>query len=388
MKKPLAFVLSFYYNKVVRGDVRPYRIGKKDIIMLDIKIERTQAPKQKPTDESKLGFGKIPTDHMFVMDYTAGEGWHDPRIVPYQPFMLDPATVVLHYAQEIFEGMKAYRTADGKVQLFRPDCNAARMNDSADRLCIPRIPEEDFVQAVKALVDVDADWVPHSDGTSLYIRPFIFATDVGLGVHASKHYTFCVIAMPSGAYYAEGINPVRIYVEDEYIRAAPGLTGFTKCGGNYAASIKAGEMAEHEGYAQVLWLDGVEKKYVEEVGSMNIMFKIDGKIYTAPCVGTVLPGITRRSCIELMRDWGYEVIEDKLAIADIMQAAEEGKLEEVWGTGTAAVVSPVKELKWKDQVAYISEGKIGPLTQKLYDTLTGIQWGKLPDEKGWIVPVC
>ena len=211
--------------------------------------------------------------------------------------------------------------------------------------------------------------------------------DVGLGVHASKHYIFCIICAPSGAYYAEGINPVRIYVEDEYIRAAPGLTGFTKCGGNYAASIKAGELAEEQGYAQVLWLDGVEKKYVEEVGSMNIMFKIDGKVYTAATVGTVLPGVTRRSCIELLKDWGYEVVEGKIAIADIMAAAREGKLEEVFGTGTAAVVSPVKELVWKGEHAYIGDGKIGPVTQKLYDTMTGMQWGKIPDTKGWIVPV-
>ncbi len=355
--------------------------------MLDIKIELTKCPKEKPTDESKLGFGKLFSDHMFVMDYTEGQGWHDPRIIPYQPFSLDPATVVFHYAQEIFEGMKAYRTAEDKILLFRPDCNARRMNDSADRLCIPNIPEEDFIQAVSTLVSVERDWVPHSADTSLYIRPYIFATDVGLGVHASKHYIFSIICSPSGAYYAEGIDPVRIYVEDEYIRAAPGLTGFTKCGGNYAASIKAGELAEEQGFAQVLWLDGVEKKYVEEVGSMNIMFKIDGKIYTAATVGTVLPGVTRRSCIELCKDWGYEVIEGKLAIADIMASAKEGKLEEVFGTGTAAVVSPVKELKWKDETAYIGDGKIGPLTQKLYDTLTGIQWGKLPDDKGWTVEV-
>ena len=355
--------------------------------MLDIKIERTKAPKAKPVDETKLGFGKIFTDHMFLMDYTAGEGWHDPRIVPYAPFQMDPACVVFHYAQELFEGLKAYRTAAGDIQLFRPDCNAQRCQDSSDRMCVPKIPVEDFVQAVEALVNVDRDWVPHTDGASLYIRPFVIATDVGLGVHASKHYTFCIICSPSGAYYAEGLAPVRIYVEDQYIRAAPGLTGFTKCGGNYAASIKAGEMAEEQGYAQVLWLDGVEKKYVEEVGAMNIFFKIEGKLYTAACVGTVLPGVTRRSVIELCKDWGYDVIEGKLAIADIMAAAKEGKLEEVFGTGTAAVISPVKELKWKDDVAHISGGKIGPLTQKLYDTLTGIQWGKLPDTKGWTVKV-
>ena len=355
--------------------------------MLDIKITRTTAPKAKPQDESQLGFGKIFSDHMFLMDYTAGQGWHDARIVPYGPLPMDPATTVFHYAQEIFEGMKAYRTAAGDVQLFRPDCNAKRFNDSADRLCIPNIPVEDFIQAVSTLVDVDREWVPHSDGASLYIRPFCIATDVGLGVHAAKHYLFMVIASPSGAYYAEGLDPVRIYVEDEYIRAAPGLTGFTKCGGNYAASILAGEKAEELGFSQVLWLDGVERKYVEEVGSMNIMFKIDGKIYTAPTVGTVLPGVTRRSILELLGDWGYEIHEERIAIADIMKASEEGKLEEVFGTGTAAVVSPVKELDWEGKGALIGGGKIGPLTQKLYDTLTGIQWGKLPDTKGWTVPV-
>ena len=355
--------------------------------MLNIRIEKTTCPKVKPADESKLGFAKLFSDHMFVMDYAEGKGWHDARVVPYAPFSLDPATVVLHYAQELFEGMKAYRTAEGKIQLFRPECNAQRFADGCERMGIPPIPVEDFIDAVKALVKVDEEWVPHMDGTSLYIRPFVIATDVGLGVHASKNYIFCVIAAPSGAYYAEGINPVKIYVEDEYIRAAPGLTGAVKCGGNYAASIKAGELAEKKGYSQVLWLDGVEKKYVEEVGAMNIMFKIDGKIYTAACTGTVLPGVTRRSIIELCRDWGYEVIEGKLAIADIMQAGREGKLEEVWGTGTAAVVSPVKELTWKDESVEISGGKIGELTQKLYDTLTGIQWGKLPDTKGWIVAV-
>lgn len=356
--------------------------------MLDIKIVKTSAPKAKPADETKLGFGKIFSDHMFLMDYTQGKGWHDARIVPYGPFQLDPACVVFHYAQELFEGMKAYRAVNGAIQLFRPECNGARMQDSCERMCIPTIPVDDFVQAVKALVEIDKDWVPHTDGTSLYIRPFVFATDVGMGVHASHNYTFCIICAPSGAYYAEGIDPVRIYVEDEYIRAAPGLTGYTKCGGNYAASIKAGALAEEKGFAQVLWLDGVEKKYVEEVGSMNIMFKIDGKIYTAACTGTVLPGVTRRSCIELLQDWGYEVVEGKLAIEDVMKAGHEGRLEEVFGTGTAAVVSPVKKLDYEDQSAFINNGEIGSLTQRLYDTMTGMQWGKIADTKGWIVPVC
>lgn len=351
--------------------------------MLDIKIIKTTTPKQKPENEKELGFGKVFSDHMFVMDYDSGKGWHDPRIEPYHPFSLDPASAVFHYAQEIFEGMKAYRRKDGKIQLFRPDCNARRFQDSADRLCIPEIPENDFIQAVKTLVRVEQDWVPSAEGTSLYLRPFIFASDVGLGVHASKKYVFCIIASPSGAYYKEGLKPVKIYVEDEYIRAAPGLTGFAKCGGNYAASIKAGEMAEELGYSQVLWLDGIEKKYVEEVGSMNIMFKIDGKIYTAATTGTVLPGVTRRSIIELLKDWGYEVVEGKLAIADVMKAGHEGKLEEVFGTGTAAVIAPVDELTWKKDSVIIGNDEIGPLTKKLYDTLTGIQWGNIKDTKGW-----
>lgn len=355
--------------------------------MLDIKIIKTKTPKAKPQDEGKLGFGRIFTDHMFVMNYDAGQGWHDARIVPYAPLVLDPSASVFHYAQECFEGLKAYRRADGGVQLFRPDCNAQRFRDTHERLCIPTIPVEDFVQAVKALVSVEKDWVPHLDGASLYIRPFTIATMEQLGVHASTRYQFIIICSPSGAYYAEGINPVKIYVEREYVRACPGGTGAIKCGGNYAASIKAGEKAEELGYSQVLWLDGAERKYVEEVGSMNIFFKIRGEIYTAATVGTVLPGVTRRSCIELLRDWGYTVHEGKLAIADVMRAAKEGALEEVFGTGTAAVVSPVKQLDWGDESAQIGGGRIGPVTQKLYDTLTGIQWGRLPDQKGWTQPV-
>lgn len=355
--------------------------------MLDIRITRTTTPKPKPADESKLAFGRIFTDHMFVMDYDQGSGWHDARIEPYHSFSLDPASAVFHYAQEIFEGMKAYRTSSGSIQLFRPDCNAKRFQDSADRLCIPKIPTDDFITAVRTLVYVDREWVPSAPGTSLYIRPFIFATDVGLGVHASKKYTFCIILSPSGAYYKEGLKPVKIYVEDEYIRAAPGLTGFAKCGGNYAASIKAGEQAAQIGYSQVLWLDGIEKKYVEEVGSMNIMFKIDGKIYTAATTGTVLPGVTRRSIITLLQEWGYEVIEGKLAITDVMKAGHEGKLEEVFGTGTAAVITPVGELTWKKDTVDIGDGKIGPLTAKLYQTLTDIQWGRVEDTRGWTVRI-
>ena len=353
---------------------------------MQIKIEKTTAPKAKP-DWKNLGFGHIFTDHMFIMDYDEGMGWHDARIVPYQPLVLDPSALVFHYAQECFEGLKAYRCADGSVQLFRPDKNAERMQSTHDRLCIPRIPVEDFVEAVKTLVSVDKDWVPSEPDTSLYIRPFTIATEPVLGVKASAKYQFIVICSPSGAYYAEGLNPVKIYVEDEFVRATPGGTGYIKCGGNYAASIAAGEKAHKLGYSQVLWLDGVERKYVEEVGSMNIMFKIGGEIYTAATVGTVLPGITRMSCIELLKDWGYKVNEGKLAIDAVMEAGRKGTLEEVFGTGTAAVISPVGSLMYEQEVVEINQFEIGDLTQKLYDTLTGIQYGKLPDTFGWTVKV-
>ncbi len=349
-------------------------------------VTLTANPKEK-YDESSLGFGKKFTDHMFVMNYTQGQGWHDGRIVPYGPFELDPSCMVFHYAQEIFEGMKAYRTADGSVQLFRPIENARRINNSAERMCIPAIPEEDFVDAVKELVAVEESWVPHSAGTSLYIRPFIIATDAALGVHASKTYIFCIICSPSGSYYAAGINPVKIYVENDDVRAVRGGTGYTKCGGNYAGSIRAASKAEEAGYSQVLWLDGVERKYIEEVGAMNVMFKIGGKVVTPALNGTVLPGITRKSCIELIRSWGIEVEERLLSAEELFDAAENGLLEEAWGTGTAAVVSPIGEMKWNDRVVTVNGGEIGSLTQKLYDELTGIQWGRVEDTRGWIVKV-
>ena len=356
--------------------------------MLDIKVTKTTAPKAKP-DEKHLGFGNHYTDHMFIMDYTEGRGWHSPRIEPYHSLELDPAALVFHYAQECFEGMKAYRAADGRVLLFRPEKNAARMQSTHRRLCIPEIPVEDFVQAVKALVGVDKDWVPGEPDTSLYLRPFTIATEAHLGVKPSASYQFIIIASPSGAYYAEGMNPVKIYVENEYVRATPGGTGYIKCGGNYAASL-IGQMKAHDlGYSQVLWLDGVERKYVEEVGSMNCFFKIDGVIRTAPCVGTVLPGITRMSCIELLEKWGYKVdCESRLPIADVIRAGKEGKLEEVFGTGTAAVISPVGELRYEDEVLTINGFQTGPVTQRLYDTLTGIQWGRVADPHGWTMKVC
>jgi len=357
------------------------------LIMMEFPVTYAATLKQKP-DPKTLVFGRTFTDHMFVMDYADGKGWHHGRIVPYAPFSLAPSSMVFHYAQEVFEGMKAYRTMDGEVQLFRPYENARRFQSSCERMCIPLIEEEIFVDAVRQLVKLEADWVPSEPGTSLYIRPFVIATDPTLGVHASHTYLFSIIVCPVGAYYAEGINPVKIYVENEDVRSVRGGTGYTKCGGNYAASIRAGERAEEKGFSQVLWLDGVERKYIEEVGSMNVMFQINGTVVTPKLTGSVLPGITRKSCLELIRSWGIPVEERLLTAEELFSAAEHGKLDEAWGTGTAAVVSPIGEMVWENRSVTVCNGRIGPLTQKLYDTLTGIQWGLLPDEHHWIVKVC
>lgn len=351
--------------------------------MLDIKVTKTQAPKKKPEKGEKLGFGKIFTDHMFMMNYTEGKGWYDPRIVPFQNLTMSPAAMVFHYGQEMFEGLKAYRGEDGKTYLFRPDMNAKRTNVTNERLCIPYLPEEDFVQAVSAVVKLDQDWIPEGKGTSLYIRPFIIATDEFLGVAPSENYLFVVILSPSGAYYESGLEPVGIWIEDEYVRAVRGGMGYTKTGGNYAASLKAQVKAHDAGYSQVLWLDGVERKYIEEVGAMNIFFKIDGKVVTPMLNGSILPGITRDSVIHLCKEWGIPTEERKISIDEIDEAYKSGKLEEVFGTGTAAVISPVGKLRWKDEIMEINGGKIGELSQKIYDTVTGIQLGKLPDTHGW-----
>ena len=356
--------------------------------MMEIKVTLTDHPKAKP-DQNKLGFGRHFTDHMFLMDYTAGKGWHDPRIVPYGPITMDPCCACLHYAQEIFEGMKAYRTAEGKIQLFRPQENFKRLNTSCERLVIPKIDEEFCLEALKKLIEVDKDWVPSAPGASLYIRPFIIARQEVLGVHPSVSYLYCVILSPSGDYYANGLAPVKIYVETKYVRAASfGGMGAFKTGGNYAASLIAQEEAEKQGYEQVLWLDGVERKYVEEVGSMNVFFKIDGEIVTPDLDGSILPGITRKSAIQLLEDWGMKVSERKLSIQELEQAARAGKLDEAWGTGTAAVISPIGELKCGDLVTVINQNQIGPVSQRLFDTLTGIQWGRLPDPHGWVVSCC
>lgn len=353
---------------------------------MKISVTLTKNPKPRP-DESKLGFGKYYTDHMFIMDYDEAQGWHDARIVPYAPIVLDPAAMCIHYAQEAFEGMKAYRHADGSISLFRPTENCHRLNNSDERLCIPYINEDDMLQAIRELVRVDADWVPRQPETSLYIRPFVFATEPHVGVHPSATYQFIVILSPVGAYYAEGLAPVKIYVEDKYTRASKGGTGATKAAANYAQSLKAQLDAQAKGYSQVLWLDSVEQKYAEEVGAMNIFFKINGEVITPELTGSVLPGITRKSTVELLKHWGVPVSERRLSIDEISDAAHKGQLEEVFGTGTAAVISPVGELCYKGEKFVINDFKIGELTQKIYDELTGIQWGTRPDPFGWVMPL-
>ena len=353
--------------------------------MLDIKVTRTTSPKAKP--EGPLGFGRIFTDHMFIMDYTKGKGWHDPRIVPYEDLKLSPAAMALHYGQAMFEGLKAYKGDDGKSYLFRPDMHGKRTNTTNKRLCIPELPVEDFVQAVKAVVKEDEDWIPTEPGTSLYVRPFIIATEAYLGVEVSETFMFIIILSPSGAYYEEGLAPVGIWIEDDYVRAVRGGMGFAKTGGNYAASLAAQVKAHDDGYSQVLWLDGVERKYIEEVGAMNIFFKIDGKVVTPMLSGSILPGITRDSVLTLCREWGIPAEERRISVDELIEAQKSGKLEEVFGTGTAAVISPVGKLRYKDEVMTIGGGEIGHLSQKIYDTVTGIQLGRLEDKYGWRVEV-
>lgn len=350
---------------------------------MDISITKTTTPKQMPP-EDKLGFGKVFTDHMLMVDYEEGKGWHNARILPFGPIVLHPASTVLHYGAEIFEGLKAYRRADGGVQLFRPMENVKRMNRSAERMSLPEMDENDMLELLTTFVRLEERWVPKSFGTSLYLRPFMFGNDESLGVHAVKRANFMLIASPSGSYYAEGINPVGIMIESEDVRTVRGGTGYAKCGGNYAASTRAGERAAKLGYSQVLWLDGVERKYIEEVGAMNVMFKIDGEIVTPALTGSILPGITRKSCLEVLRAKGYSVSERLLSVDELIEAMEQGKLEEAWGCGTAAVVSPIGKLAYGEKEYVINNGKIGDVTQYLYDTLTGIQWGLIEDGFNWV----
>ncbi|GED60690.1 branched-chain amino acid aminotransferase [Brevibacillus formosus] len=349
-------------------------------------ITRTEQKKEKPASD-KLGFGVHFTDHMFTMDYTEGKGWHDPQIVPYSPLTLDPAAMVFHYGQAVFEGLKAYRNQEGKVRLFRPDQNFKRMNRSLERMSMPLIDEEFMVEALKQLVAVDKDWIPTESGQSLYIRPFVIATEPCFGVRASYTYKLVIVLSPVGAYYAGGMQPVKIYVENNYVRAVRGGTGNAKVAGNYAGGLKAQVEAKEKGYEQVLWLDGVENKYIEEVGSMNVFFKVKGEVWTPALNGSILEGITRDSTIQLLKDWGIPVVEKRISMEDLHTAYVNGDLEEAFGTGTAAVISPVGDLNWNGHQMIINGEKTGELTTKLYEEMTGIQYGERVDKFGWSVEV-
>ena len=351
-----------------------------------LSIALAEQKKEKPATD-KLGFGVHFTDHMFTMDYTEGKGWHDPQIVPYSPLSLDPAAMVFHYGQAVFEGLKAYRNKEGKVSLFRPDQNFKRMNRSLERLSMPSVDEDFMVDALKKLVATDKEWIPTESGMSLYIRPFVIATEPCFGVRASHTYKLIILLSPVGAYYSGGMNPVKIYVENNYVRAVRGGTGNAKVAGNYAGGLKAQVEAKEKGYEQVLWLDGVENKYIEEVGSMNVFFKVKGEVWTPALNGSILEGITRDSTIALLKDWGVPVIEKRISIEDLYTAYTNGELEEAFGTGTAAVISPIGDLNWNGHQMIINGEKTGELTTKLYETMTGIQYGEKEDKFGWSVPV-
>ena len=348
---------------------------------------KSDSLKPKYEDAGKLKFGKLFTDYMLTWDYSPEKGWHDGLIQPYADFRLDPAAMVLHYGQAMFEGLKAYKSAEGKTLLFRPKDNFRRMNSSARRLCMPELDVDEAYEGLLQLVRLEDAWIPNAPGTSLYIRPTMIATDPHLGVKASDNYRFFIILSPVGPYYAEGFNPIKIYVENEYVRAVKGGMGYTKAAANYAASILAGEIAKKVGYSQVLWLDGVERKYVEEVGSMNICFQIADELITPALGGSILPGITRDSVLTLAREMGLKVTERPITIDEIFDAHNKGTLQDVFGTGTAAVVSPVGELNWDGKIIHLNGGKPGKLAQELYNTLTGIQYGRVKDTHGWMVEV-
>jgi len=351
-----------------------------------IRISRASAKKPKPKD-SELAFGTVFTDHMFVMDFQEEKGWYDPRVEPYGPLSMDPAAAVLHYAQAVFDGLKAFRGRDGQVRLFRPQKHVQRLIESSKRLCIPPLDPELALSSLVTLVGLEKDWVPSTVGTSLYVRPTIIANEAFLGVRPAKSYIYYVILSPVGAYYPEGINPVKILVVDKYVRAVEGGVGAAKTGVNYAASLYAAEEAKHGGFTQVLWLDGRERKYIDEVGTMNIMLKLGDEIVPLSGGVTILAGVTRDSALTLMRDWGLRVSERPVTIDEVAAAARKGTLEEVWGTGTAAVISPVGELSYRGERIVINGGRIGKVTQKLYDAIVGIQYGTTPDTRGWTVPV-
>ncbi len=353
---------------------------------MKLEVKRVKTPRKLPAN-SELGFGQVFTDHMFNMDYTQESAWHNPRIEPYGPIIMDPATMVLHYGQAVFEGLKAYRTSAGKIQLFRPGRNMARFNRSAQAVCIPEIDEAFALSVVKQLVAIDKDWVPSASETSLYVRPTIVAMDPYLGVRPSHAYRFFIILSPVGPYYPEGFNPVKIWVTDKYVRAVRGGLGEAKTPANYAASLYGAEVAKKAGYTQVLWLDAVERRYVEEVGTMNIFFVIRGELVTPALRGSILAGITRDSVLALARHWDVPTFERSITIDEVMEAHKQGTLQEVFGSGTAAVISPVSHLAWKDSVITIGDGGVGPLARRFYEAITDIQYGRADDPFGWIVAV-
>ncbi len=351
--------------------------------MMQIAVTKTMHPKEKP-DPATVPFGVAFTDHMFVMDYDEEFGWHDAKIVPFDMIQMSPAAAVFHYGAEIFEGLKAYCTEKEEVQLFRPIENIRRMNDSAERMCLPKLDETEVLEAMKKFVEVEKEWVPKEFGTSLYLRPFMFATDEDLSLHGIYHAKFIIIACVVGSYYKSGLQPVDMLIEMEDVRAVRGGTGFAKCGGNYAAAARAGQKAEAKGYSQVVWVDGVERKYVEEGGGMNLMFIWDGKLVTPELNGSILPGITRKSILELVKAWGMETVERKITVEELMEACQNGEVQEVFMCGTAAVVTPIGGFVREEEKIVVNHNRIGEMTQKIYDELTGIQWGKKEDQFGWI----
>ena len=352
----------------------------------EIKVTLATSKKEKPKSD-QLQFGRYFTDHMFMMDYTPEKGWHDPQILPYGPIQMDPAASILHYGQTIFEGLKAYVTKDGDARIFRPEKNIQRLNRSNDRMSIPQVDEGLVLEAIKKIVSIDKEWIPTAPGTALYIRPYVFGTEANINVVPSEEYKLMIILSPVGAYFKEGLNPVKIAVESDYVRAVPGGTGEAKTGGNYAGSFKAQKAVAEKGFSQVLWLDGVEHKYIEEVGASNVFFKIDGEIVTPALTGSILHGVTRDSVIQLLKHWGVPVTERKISIEELYALSLEGKVEEAFSSGTAAVISPIGQLTWKGQDLVINDNKIGELSQKVYDTLTGIQYGNVEDTFNWITEI-
>jgi branched-chain amino acid aminotransferase len=375
---------SYVKEQLLSATYSIVRFFNRTVVIMELKILPIQTPKPRIDDESQLAFGKTFTDRMFVMEYDTGKGWHSARIQPYEPLSLDPAAMVLHYSQEIFEGLKAFRRPDGRIAMFRPKDNMHRFNASARRMCMPEVDEEFLFNSLTKLIKLEADWIPQSMGTSLYIRPTMIATEPMLGVRPANKFICYIILSPVGAYYKDGISPIKIWISDFYVRAFAGGTGEAKTGGNYAASLYAAQKAAEAGYDQVLWLDAKQNRYVEEAGSMNMLFLYDGKVVTSPLNGTILDGITRRSALILLQDMGYEIEERALSVDEIMDGAKTGRLQEAFGTGTAVVISPVGSFCFQEECVKVGDGQPGQITTKLYKKLTAIQYGEEADVYDWI----